>query len=134
MKIAVVTEDEKAISTHLGHTSYYLVFTVEDGEITEKESRNKIGHRQFANEPGHHKGHADSQGHGFGRHSEEKHARMIEAIKDCQVVIARGMGRGTHLAMEQANIRPYVTDITDAEDAVRAYIDGNLVDHTDKLH
>ena len=134
MKIAVITEDEKTISMHFGRAPYYLVFTVEDGKITKKELRDKIGHRQFANEPGHHHGQADPRGHGFGRDSESKHARMIESIKDCAVIIVRGMGRGAYLAMEQANIRPFVTDIADAEDAVKAYVDGTLVDHTDKLH
>jgi predicted Fe-Mo cluster-binding NifX family protein len=134
MKIAVVTEDEKTISMHFGRAPYYLVFTVEDGKITNRELRDKVGHRQFASEPGHHEGRHDPRGHGFGRHSEEKHARMIAAIEDCQVIIVRGMGRGAYMAMEQANIKPFVTDIAGAEDAVMTYVDGNLIDHTDKLH
>jgi predicted Fe-Mo cluster-binding NifX family protein len=44
------------------------------------------------------------------------------------------MGRGAYLAMEQANIRPFVTDIENAEEAVQAYIDNTLEDHTEKLH
>ena len=59
---------------------------------------------------------------------------MIGAIQDCEVIVVRGMGRGAYLAMEQANIRPFVTDIANAEEAVQAYIEGNLIDHTEKLH
>ena len=44
------------------------------------------------------------------------------------------MGRGAYLAMEQANIRPFVTDLADAEEAVKAYMGGTLEDHNDKLH
>jgi len=133
MKIAVVTEDGQTISQHFGRAPYYLVFTTDDGEIVGKELRDKIGHRQFVNEP-HDHDHHDPRGHGFGAHSDAKHVRMIESIQDCEVIIVRGMGRGAYLAMEQANIRPFVTDIETAEEAVKAYLDGTLTDHTEKLH
>jgi predicted Fe-Mo cluster-binding NifX family protein len=107
MKIAVITNDGTTISQHFGRAPYYLVFTVEDGEIVGKELRDKIGHRQFVNEPqDHDHDHNDPRGHGFGAHSERKHVRMIETIQDCEAIIVRGTGRGAYLAMEQANIRP----------------------------
>jgi tRNA-Thr(GGU) m(6)t(6)A37 methyltransferase TsaA len=135
MKIAVITDDGKTISQHFGRAAHYLVFTVDDGAITEKELRDKLGHRQFVNEShDHDEDHNDPRGHGFGAHSDQKHARMIEAIQDCEAIIVRGMGRGAYLAMEQANIRPFVTDIENAEDAIQAYIDDTLKDHTEKLH
>ncbi len=134
MKIAVITNDGKTISQHFGRAPHYLVFTVEEGEIADKELRDKVGHRQFANEPHDHDSENDPRGHGFGAHSDAKHVRMIESIQDCAAIIVRGMGRGAYLAMEQANIRPFVTDIEDAEEAVQAYIDKTLEDHTEKLH
>ena len=134
MKIAVITDDEKTISMHFGRAPYYLVFTIEGNQIVARDLRDKLGHRQFANEPGQYEEHNDPRGHGFGNQAEDKHTRMIESIKDCDVIIARGMGRGAYISMEQANIRPFVTDIADAEAAVKAYIEGNLIDHTDKLH
>ena len=133
MKIAVITNDGKTISQHFGRAPHYLVFTVEDGEIVEKELRDKVGHQQFVNEP-HDHDHNDPRGHGFGAHSEMKHAHMIESIQDCEAIIVRGMGRGAYLAMEQANIRPFVTELADAEEAVKAYIGGTLEDRTEKLH
>jgi predicted Fe-Mo cluster-binding NifX family protein len=134
MKIAVITNDGKTISQHFGRAPHYLVFTVEEGEITGRELRDKVGHRQFANEPHDHDSENDPRGHGFGAHSDAKHVRMIESIQDCAAIIVRGMGRGAYLAMEQANIRPFVTDIEDVEEAVQAYIDNTLEDHTEKLH
>jgi predicted Fe-Mo cluster-binding NifX family protein len=132
MKVAVITEDGQTISQHFGRAPYYLVFTVEDNEIIGKELRNKVGHPQFAQED--HPSDSDPRGHGFGAHSEAKHARMIEAIHDCEAVIVRGMGHGAYLAMEQAHIRPFVTELADAEAAVKAYIGGTLDDHTEQLH
>jgi predicted Fe-Mo cluster-binding NifX family protein len=134
MNIAVVTDDGQTISQHFGRAPYYLVFTVEANEIVGKELRDKVGHQQLAQEEHGHASDADPRGHGFGVHSDAKHARMIEAIQDCQAVIVRGMGRGAHLALEQANIRPFVTDLADPEEAVKAYIGGTLADHTERLH
>jgi predicted Fe-Mo cluster-binding NifX family protein len=134
MKIAVITEDGQTISQHFGRAPYYLVFTIEDGKILNQELRDKVGHRQFAQEGHDHDSEHDPRGHGFGAASDAKHTRMIASIQDCDAIIVRGMGRGAYLAMEQANIRPFVTHFADAEQAVRAYLDGTLTDHTEKLH
>ncbi len=140
MKIAVVTEDGQTISQHFGRAPYYLVFTIEEQNITRRELREKAGHHDFAGEHGHHEhsqehGHHHEHGeHGCGPEADRKHARMIEAITDCQVVLVRGMGRGAYIAMEQAGITPIVTDIADAETAVRAYLKGSLTNHPERLH
>ncbi len=135
IKIAVVTDDGQTISQHFGRAPHYLVFTVDNNQITGKELRDKAGHRQFATEPHDHDAHQhDSRGHGFGPHADQKHARMVETIADCEAVIVRGMGRGAYLAMQAANIKPVVTDIADAESAVQAYLAGDIVDHIEKLH
>ncbi|MBN2469704.1 MAG: dinitrogenase iron-molybdenum cofactor biosynthesis protein [Anaerolineae bacterium] len=134
MKVAVITDNGQTISQHFGRAAYYLVFTVEDGEITDKELRDKIGHQQFAQEDHDHDSEHDPRGHGFGAQSDAKHVRMIESIQDCDAIIVRGMGRGAYIAMEQANIRPFVTELADPEQAVRAWISGTLDDRTEKLH
>jgi predicted Fe-Mo cluster-binding NifX family protein len=59
---------------------------------------------------------------------------MAGAIMDCEVLLARGMGAGAYESMKQANIRPVVTDISNIDQAVQAYIEGRLVDHTERLH
>jgi predicted Fe-Mo cluster-binding NifX family protein len=132
MKVAAITDDGKTISRHFGRALYYLVCTVEEGEIVERERREKTGHRHFA---GHdHEGADDPRGHGFGRGAADRHARMFATITDCEALLVRGMGRGAYLGLQEANIRPIVTDLETIEDAVRAYIDGTIVDHTDMLH
>lgn len=134
MKVAVITDNGQSISQHFGRAAYYLVFTVEDGAIVDRELRDKLGHQQFAQEEHDHDSEQDPRGHGFGAHSDAKHVRMIEAIKDCDAIIVRGMGRGAYIAMEQANIRPFVTELADPEQAVQAWISGTLDDRTEKLH
>lgn len=136
MNIAAVTDDGKTISPHFGRATSYAVYTVEDGQIITQELRDKIGHRQFQAEglEGHHQHHDDPRGRGFGRHSQEKHQRMFAAITDCEVLLARGMGQGAYLGLQQAGIRPIITDIPEIERAVQAVMDGSIKDHSERLH
>jgi predicted Fe-Mo cluster-binding NifX family protein len=132
MKIATITDDGKTISQHFGRAQYYLVATVEDGVIVEHQLRDKLGHHHFQNEP--HEAEAPGQPHGFGPVSHDRHVRMAEAISDCEALLCRGMGAGAYSSMQQRGIRPVVTDIESIEEAFKAYIEGCIVDHTDKLH
>ena len=133
MKIAVITDDGKTISQHFGRASHYLVVTVEDKEIMERDLRDKQGHVQFQGEGHEHQ--EDSGGrHGYGSAAEDRHARMAGAITDCQVLICRGMGMGAYESIQARGIRPVVTDIASIDEAVMTYLDGRLVNHVDYLH
>jgi len=135
MKIAVVSEDGVTISQHFGRAPFYVVVTVVNGQIVAREQRDKMGHAQFAGEPHAEEAHgADPRGHGFDPAAQGRHERMAAAIADCQVLLARGMGAGAYQSMEQAGIRPVVTDIANIDEAVRAYVEGRLADHTERLH
>jgi predicted Fe-Mo cluster-binding NifX family protein len=132
MKIAVVTDDEKRVSTHFGRARYFLVFTVADGKVANPERRFKpahqCGHRHA------HGGRTNALEHGFGAGDAGAHHTMAEAIRDCQVVLTRGMGRGAYLDLQQAGIRPIVTRLPLIEDAVNATIDGSIENHLERLH
>ena len=135
MKIAAVSEDGATISQHFGRAPFCVIVTVEDGKIVSRETRDKMGHAQFAGEP-----HAkealggDLRGHGFDPAAQSRHTHMAAAISDCQVLLTRGMGAGAYESMKGAGIRPIVTDIVSIDEAVQAYIEGRLVDHTEELH
>jgi predicted Fe-Mo cluster-binding NifX family protein len=135
MKIALVSDDGITISQHFGRVPFYVVVTIENGQIVGREMREKLGHAQFAGQhgPAEH-GHAGGQGHGFDRGAQDRHGRMAAAIADCQVLIARGMGAGAYESMRQAGIRPIITDIPTIDEAVRAFIEGRLTDHPEWLH
>lgn len=133
MKIAAITDDGKTISQHFGRAQHYLVSTVVGGKVVATDLRDKMGHSQFSQEE-HGHDHHDPRGHGFGEDADRKHALMIAAIKDCSVVLVRGMGRGAYLSMQAAGITPVVTDIEDIDTAVQAYIDGEIIDHSERLH
>jgi predicted Fe-Mo cluster-binding NifX family protein len=130
IKIAVVTDDGVTISQHFGRAKFYEVFTVENGKVVKRERREKLSHHNFAHRKHHH---SDEQ-HGFDKHSHSKHISMAEAIKGCQILLARGMGSGAYQSMLQLNIKPIVTDIRNIDEAIQAVINGSIIDHTDKLH
>ena len=132
MKVAVITEDGKSISQHFGRAPYYLVLTIEEGIVTEREIRDKMGHNQFSSQP--HEAEPHGTGHGFDSQSHNKHASMAEAIADCKVLLCGGMGMGAYESMRRLNIEPVVTDLSDIDEAVQAFIEGRLVDHTEMLH
>ena len=132
MKIAVITDDGRQISRHFGRAPYYLVVTVENGQVVSRETRPKLGHAQFSGE-----GHSEEphgSGHGMDSASHDRHARMAGNISDCQAVICGGMGMGAYESLRRLNIQPVVTDLEDIEEAVKAFIEGRLVDQTDLLH
>lgn len=132
MKVAVITDDGETISQHFGRAAYYKVLTIEDGKVIAEEMRDKMGHTHFVtlehDEP------ANGQGHGMDATSHNKHVNMAETIADCKALICGGMGMGAYDSMRRLNIQPIVTELSNIGDAVQAYIDGKLIDHTEMLH
>ncbi len=103
MKIAFITDDGKTISRHFGRAQYYLVLEIEDGEVINREMRDKLGHFHFVNEEDHHEhvhNHGDNGGHGMDAGSHQKHTQMANAISDCEVIICGGMGMGAYRSMQ----------------------------------
>jgi predicted Fe-Mo cluster-binding NifX family protein len=130
--VAAITDDGKTISQHFGRAQYYLVVTIENGQIVKRELRDKLGHTFFVNQT-----HADEQPgqpHGMDVASHNKHLQMSEAIADCEALLCRGMGMGAYQSMQERGIRPVVTDIAFIDEAVMAYIEGNIVDQVERLH
>ena len=132
MKIAAITDDGKTISQHFGHAQYYLVLTIEEGKIADREMRDKLGHSKLQEQA--HAEEPNSAGHGMDSASHDKHVSMAEAIADCKVLLCGGMGMGAYESMRRLNIQPVVTDLRDIESAAQAFIDGKLIDHTELLH
>jgi predicted Fe-Mo cluster-binding NifX family protein len=132
MKIAAITDDGNTISQHFGRAQYYLVATVENGEIIDRDLREKLGHAQFADQP--HAEEVPGQPHGMDAASHNKHLQMVEAIADCEALLCRGMGMGAYESMKTRGIKPVVTDIASIDEAVMAYVEGRIVDQVERLH
>lgn len=131
MKIAVISEDGTSISQHFGRAPLYVVLTVENGKILDKERRTKAGHHTFA---AHHAEVAPGERHGFDAGAQTRHANMMNTITDCQVLIAGGMGWGAYEGLKNLSIEPIVTDILDIDQAVKLYLEGKLENQMERLH
>ena len=135
MKIAIVFDDKQTISRHFGRAENYIVVSVEQEIPVDKTILPKLSN---CNTDARHRHGQDrksgSGGSGFGRHSRSKHEQMFKDIKDCDVLVARGMGRGAYQGLEELGIKPIVTDIVDIDAAVQAVLDDTIVNHTEELH
>lgn len=132
MKLAIITDDGHSISKHFGRAAYYQVLTIEDGLVTHQEMRDKLGHQHFADESHSHEEHG--QKHGFGPTADHRHGQMAESIADCQAVICGGMGAGAFQSLQARSINPIITDLDSIAEAVQAFIAGEIINRTDKLH
>jgi predicted Fe-Mo cluster-binding NifX family protein len=133
MKVAVITDDGKTISQHFGRAPYYMVLTIENGQILERQLRDKLGHVHFVNQLDEEAGQPD-QPHGMGQAEHNKHLQMAEAIADCEALLCGGMGRGAYQSMVTRGIKPVVTTLGEIDEAALAYARGEIVDHTERLH
>jgi predicted Fe-Mo cluster-binding NifX family protein len=124
MKIAVVTDDHQTISAHFGRAAFYEIFTIVDGQISNRAAQQKTNHHHVTLDDPHH----------AGDHHQHDHHSMLQPILDCQVLITRGMGMGAYDALRQRRIEPIITEIKDIESAIQAYLDGNLMNHLERLH
>ena len=84
IRIAAVSEDGVTISQHFGRAPMYVVVSVEEGRPVSRETRDKLGHAQFATEGHEVPPEADPRGHGFDPVAQDRHARMVAAIADAR--------------------------------------------------
>ncbi len=59
---------------------------------------------------------------------------MAEVIADCQVLLARGMGEPAFRALQAAGIEPLLVEEQSIDDAVNAYLRGELMHNPDRIH
>jgi predicted Fe-Mo cluster-binding NifX family protein len=120
-KIAFATDDLINISTHLGRAKKYLIYTIEKGQTIAREERLKPVHSHE-----HQEEHTHANGH--------FHDDMARVIADCQIVIARGMGKPALEGVERVGIQPILTELSTIEEALQAYLAGRLEHRPERVH
>lgn len=119
MKIAVATNNEKTIASHVGKCKAFLIYEINDNKITKIELRKNTftNHWQQTHGSGHHR-HQEHGGHG--------HGRLVEGIKDCTCLIFKSGGWRMIDNLLENGIKPVITDEQFADDAVNKYLAGKL--------
>ena len=124
MKIAIVSDDSQPVSQHFGRATRYVVLTLEEGRVAGREDREKVGHEGGHAGPGH-------EEPGVAAH---RHADMLGAVEDCEVLVAGRMGEPAYQAIRSRGLRPILTDLPTIVDVEQALAAGTLVDHPERVH
>ena len=118
MKIAVASDDRISISNHFGRTKGFMVFNLKDNKIEDYEYRVN-----------------DFTGHARNQHDEavqDKHSTIVDHLKDCQVIVTRGMGQRLYDDLKNADVEVYITNENGVDSAVEQYINDELDNNPDK--
>jgi len=112
----VASDDGTTIASHFGKTRGFVMFDIENGRVAGRDFvRNTI--------TGHARGLSDAD------HSVDRHGPILRALKGCRAVISHGMGRKIYDDLRSVQVEAFIVEETEADEAVRRYLLGNLQDH-----
>ena len=122
MKIAIPSDEGTYLSQHFGKTLGFTIFEVDNGHILKQEYRPNTftGHALGQ--------HQEHQHHGpeHEEHAQHSHNRILNALHDCEVVIAGGMGRRLVDDLTEAGKRIIITTQIETSKAVEMFLADEL--------
>ncbi len=127
MKIAIPSNDSTTISAHFGRTKGFVICEIDNNKVVKKEyiQNTFTGHSQGL--------HTDKNlKHNSHEHQKHSHQGILDAIGDCEVVIAGGMGRRLYNDFEQNNIKVFVSQEANIDSALNLFLNNELDNNTDK--
>lgn len=119
-KVAFATNDGINTFAHFGRAKYFEVIEIENGNIKSRERREKPDF------------HSNAKHNHHGHH--ERHSKILELVKDCDFVVAGGMGYGIYDFLVSEGKTPIVTTIKNIDEALSLLVDNKLENHIEKLH
>lgn len=134
MKIAVASNDGIHVTGHLGRARQFIVYTVEERKVVDREFRDntftnhgRSGH-QHHGEHDHHHDHDHDHGHGHQHHGEGGHSHngLINGLRDCEVILFTSGGWRVVEDLKAAQIYPFMTNEPVADVAIEKYLEGTL--------
>ena len=119
MKIALPTLNGATIAGHFGRTKAFVVVDLGDGVEADRELREVGSCSQGAHpDPGHRRRHHD----------------LVDTVRDCDAVIAGGMGLPVQERLQEADIEVILTDTHSIDEAVQQYVAGTLTHDPGRAH
>jgi predicted Fe-Mo cluster-binding NifX family protein len=124
MKIAIPSANGKTIAGHFGRTKGFQIIEIEDKKVIKEEYREN----SFT---GHAKGHHHDHDHHHSLsvaddHHQHSHKGILSGLHDCEVVIAKGMGRRLYDDLEKNGKTIFVTQESNIEKVVELYLSDKL--------
>ncbi len=140
MKIAVAATKAGHISKHFGKSAVFFIYDFKDGQLVERERRDKDGgcgggdcsDHGHHHDHGHGHGHAHGHGHGHsgGCGGKGGHNWFDEMLGDCHALICGGMGPGAVNALKSMGIEPVIIrENIPPEVAATLYVEQRIVPH-----
>ena len=128
MKVAVVTNDGDYVYSHFGRAAYFKIYQIENNQIVNVELRQRAsgccssggGHQQ------------QNSGCGCRDNSEQKHEELTVEIRDCDTIIAGGMGRNSYESLKAQGFNVVLTDYSWTEEAITAYMENKIVSFSEQ--
>ena len=110
IKAVIPVEDctSRLISPHFGRANYYMVYSIEDGEIKENECMESPKY--------------------MNRRPGEYFADM--GINLVLIPSGGGIGRRAVYALRTKGIKVYVVDATTADEAIKKFVGGEAIEYT----
>jgi predicted Fe-Mo cluster-binding NifX family protein len=122
MKIAIPSDEGIHLSQHFGRTLGFAIFEVADGQIINQEYRPNsfTGHALGQ--------HQEHQHHGaeHNDHAQHSHNRILNALNDCEIVIAGGMGRRLLDDLTIAGKKIFITSQLETRKAMEMFLADEL--------
>ncbi|MFH1862311.1 MAG: NifB/NifX family molybdenum-iron cluster-binding protein [bacterium] len=120
MRIAVPSDDGVNIAAHTGRAQGFVIFDVlnQQAKRLEYRSNQYTPHAQ-----GQCQGESETKQHQDHSHS---HTELVDALSDCQIMIARGMGPRLVMDLARRNIEVVFCECDNADTAATLYAQGQL--------
>jgi predicted Fe-Mo cluster-binding NifX family protein len=119
MKIALATLNGNTVTGHFGRTKAFVVVELEDG-VEVKRAVREVGSCTHGTDP--------DPGH------RRRHHDLVDTVRDCDAVIAGGMGLPVQERLQEAGLEVVLTDTRVIDEAVQQYGAGTLVHDASRAH
>ncbi|MCB1174253.1 MAG: hypothetical protein KDK39_11830 [Leptospiraceae bacterium] len=120
MKTAIASDDQSTLARHFGRTKGFVIIETHQGaEVSRVYRPNTFTHHA-------HSGHQHEGGH------DHSHAGILEALSDCAVVVAGGMGRRLYDELRSADKQVYLSKSGSVDEALADLLSGTLDDNANE--
>jgi predicted Fe-Mo cluster-binding NifX family protein len=115
MKIAFASDDSRTIAGHFGRARGFLIVELRNKDVVSREYRSNV----FT-------GHARGLNGQHGHNHDDRHGPILDALKDCNIVVSHGMGRRIYEDLIVGGIAPFITNETEIDQALALFNEGRL--------
>ncbi len=119
MKIAIPSDDGVTIASHTGRASGFVIYDIKNNDVRRLEHRTNRYTGHALGECNDNTTHVGNQHH--------SHDSLLDALHDCEVMIAHGMGPRLVNDLASRNIRVMFCKETKTDDAANNLAVGKLL-------